>query len=176
MRIFLCCALFFIFCVFQTQSVFACSCADSPVSSADYVTYKLKNADAAFSGKVISIDYRKLTEAEIKLITDKNSRSYREFFSLKTDAEIQVAKFEVYQWWKGFKEKEVFLFANIVKTSVGPMALGSCEVGLEVEKEYLVFASGDQSVLRTHSCSGTTFLQNTTSYLEFLGEGKAPKN
>lgn len=176
MKVFLFCALFFVFCFFQTQTVFACGCVDIPVSPAEYIGYKLKDADAAFSGKVISIDYRKLTEAEIKLISDKNSRYYKESLSLRTNDEIQVAKFKVFRWWKGFEEKEVSLFANIVKTPDGSLTLSSCEVGFEAEKEYLVFAYGDQSVLKTGSCSGTTSLQNTTSYLIFLGEGKAPKN
>ena len=164
---------FFVTFLSQSQNILGCGCffmPNEPLSQT--VNNYFKNADAVFSGKVIEIGYRKMTESEIS----NKAKTNPTFFAGKTGFEILVIKFVIYRWWKGFKEKQIALLTDTLKSSDGYGTTTSCEVGFNVGTEFLVFAKGaDKSHLQTHSCSGTVYLKNRSDFLQILGEGKPPQ-
>lgn len=118
-----------------------------------------------------------MSEPEINAERNGNNSKFSEDDG---NYERRIVKLRIYRWWKGFEQKQITLITDTFKVMFGGAEFGrtnSCEVGFEVEKEYLVFANGkDRKNLKAHACSGTTLLSNTLSYLKFLGEGRAPQN
>jgi hypothetical protein len=76
------------------------------------------------------------------------------------DNEQQINRFEVSRVWKGKLVKQHFV------TTSGSHV---CGYAFEKGEEYLVYASYEESALRTSSCSGTKLLSNSEPYLRFLG-------
>lgn len=109
----------------------------------------LKNSNAVFAGKVINIAHESSKNPEV-------SASWGEF----------KIRFEVSKVWKGKIEKQ-----QVVLTSDSSAA---CGYSFEKGKEYLVYASDQESTIRTGLCSGTKPLANAQTDLAVLGRGNVP--
>lgn len=175
MKVFLFCALFFAFWIFQSQTVFACVCVGEDPSLDKLIADYAKDADAIFSGKVLTIQYRKMSKKEIaergiSPIDGKN------IFEGKTNPKILTVNIEVNRWWKGYNAKEITLLTGIYAADNGFESTNSCEINFREGESFLVFAYGKNSnSLGTGDCSGTGLLKNRSEYLKILGKGRAPK-
>lgn len=108
-----------------------------------------KNSRAVFAGKVIDV-------------VEQSERN-QEVSDPLTGVKVI---FEVSKVWKGKVEKQ-----QVVLTS-GSSA--SCGYYFAKGKEYLVYTSGQESVMQTGLCSGTKPLSNAQADLAVLGKGTTP--
>lgn len=105
-----------------------------------------KNSRAVFAGKVIDV----VEQSETNPDTPEPLAGFKVIF-------------EVSKIWKGKVEKQ-----QVVLTS-GSSA--SCGYYFEKGKEYLVYTSGQESVMETGLCSGTKALSDARADLAVLGKG-----
>jgi hypothetical protein len=103
----------------------------------------LQQKTAVFSGKVI------------------NMKEYKKFWGSSADP-VEIL-FEVTGAWKGVKQSEV-----IVNTEISS---ASCGYNFEMNKEYLVYAYGDEYGLKTGLCERTKLISAAADDLAVLGEG-----
>jgi hypothetical protein len=110
------------------------------------VEEELKQKTAVFSGKVIDIN-----------------RSSNVF--LQSSEPVQVL-FEVNEVWKGSNKSQV-----IVHTGSDS---ASCGFEFELNKEYIVYAYGENGDLGTGLCERTKLLSEASEDKELLGSGNIP--
>ena len=109
-------------------NAYACSC-EYPSSPDD----ALKNSDAVFSGKVLSLQ--------------ETNTGY-----MKSSADPVVVTFEVDDVWKGPQTKTI-----TVSTAASS---ASCGYEFQEGEKYIVYANGQESSLSTGLCSRTTLFAN----------------
>jgi flagellar hook assembly protein FlgD len=175
MKVFLFCTLVFVFCIFQTPPVFACTCVGKAVPFNEEIAGYVKDAKAVFSGKVIAVQYRKMSKKEIseRAISPLDGKSMLE---RESNPKILTVKIEVNRWWKGYNTKEITLLTGTYTAGNGFKATGSCEITFREGENVLVFADGKNvNQLETYECAGTGLLKDRSEYLKILGKGRAPK-
>lgn len=162
--------------IFSAETVSACVCSINDKNSLRQDVLKsLKYTDAIFSGKVLAVEFRQMSDEEAKEEAKKNL-SFRGFFSPEYKFEILTVKIEVYRWWKGFKTKEITLLTETYRKSNGTNSTTSCERGFKVGEELLLFTKGEnQAKLKNLPCSFTNFLNKSGEVISILGSGYAPK-
>ncbi len=114
----------------------------------DSVKAELDRKTAVFTGKVIDI------------VEEKQS------IALNSSADPIKVLFEVNESWKGVNSSQ-----TIVRTARDD---ASCGYEFEKNKEYIVYAYGDNDNLETGYCERTTLLSDASEDLEILGQGKKP--
>jgi hypothetical protein len=151
------------FLLLNTYSAFACVClGDSFIK--DPIGNALKKAQAVFSGKVVSAEFRKgypnrVMEEEIRQ-TGK-----------KVDYQVWVFTFEIERIWKGAKAAEITIVSDRIKTDSGTIN-SSCDYYLKKGERYLVYAYKENGFLRIDSCGRTQELFQAETDLKRLGKGK----
>lgn len=109
---------------------------------------ELKRKTAVFSGKVIEID-------------DTKSNSF-----LQSSADPIRVVFEVNRTWKGVNQTQAIVYT--ARDSA------SCGFNFTLNEEYIVYAYGEDSSLRTGICDRTNSIDQAADDLEALGEGSNP--
>nr|WP_304219282.1 hypothetical protein [Fredinandcohnia onubensis] len=109
---------------------------------------ELNRKTAVFSGKVIKME-------------DENKRSY-----IQSSADPIEVLFEVNESWKGVETSQVIVSAA--------RSSASCGYEFELDKEYIVYAYGENDHLETGLCERTALLSEAGEDLAILGQGKAP--
>lgn len=130
--------------VLNANPASACSCIRSTPQQ------NFARASTVFSGRVIDI--------QPSLFNEQRSINER-----RANPKI---RFEVSRVWKGKLERQSFVMTS------GSSA--SCGYAFQKGKEYLVYASEQDSTLQTGLCSGTKLLSEAQSDLAALGQGKTP--
>jgi len=106
---------------------------------------ELDGSSAVFSGKVINI-------------VDKNRTNF-----IESSADPVAVQLEVKNAWKGINQKQVVVFTE--------RDSASCGYEFDSNKEYLVYASEADGVLKTSYCSRTSQLNMANEDLTVLGKG-----
>ncbi len=159
----------FVICLLLSATkVLACSCFYLPNEKVENaVNTAFKEATAVFSGKVVGFEYRKGIPNELL-------ESQENYLGKHFDYETMVVKFQVERWWKGEASSVIFLVTSNTKNSDGSTSGTSCDYGFEKDRSYLTYTYGQDSELRTNSCTRTKLLNSAEDDLKILGEGKEP--
>lgn len=147
---------------------FACVCALMPDESLrDAVKRNVRESTIVFAGQVIGFEYRRGIPNEYMDSREKESGRHIGYGTL-------VVKFKVKTWWKGDVAPEIVLVTDVTRNSDGTTTNSSCNYDYRKRVDYLVFASGKVSELRTNYCSRTRPLAEAKEDLQVLGKGKEP--
>ncbi|OEH91119.1 hypothetical protein [Bacillus solimangrovi] len=112
------------------------------------VTEELERSSAVFSGKVIDI-------------MDKNAYS-----PLKSSDDPLAILFEVEESWKGINQTEVIVYTA--------RSSSICGYDVELNNNYLVYATETDRKLKLSFCSRTTLLSEANEDIKQLGAGERP--
>lgn len=139
-----------------------CTCVPLPTgvtAASDVAAWRAEHIDAIFAGKVVSIKLNwKLLDAKIGDLVPADL----EHENPTLDVQIDVSKS-----YRGNQQARVKL-----KTGLGG---GDCGFGFQIDKEYLVYASKDETgALATSICTGTDLLEDSGANLAYL-RGEDPE-
>lgn len=152
--------VFFVCLLLNAAQILACLCANLSAEEA------IKKSTAVFSGKVVGFEYRKGIPNEFR---DSQARETGE----KVDYETKVVKIQVEQWWKGNIPKEVIMITNNTRTETSG-SFGGCDFNFKEGETYLIYATSDDTGLRTNACTRTRKIADAEEDLDTLGTGKEP--